>query len=274
MALTLTRPLVVFDLETTGTNIVTDRIVEISLLKMQVDGSQQILTHRVNPGIPIPKEVTRIHGITDEDVKDKPHFKELAHELNQFIGHADLGGFNSIRFDIPVLVEEFLRAGVDFEFKSRRFVDALNIYHKMEPRNLRAAYRFYCGKELVGAHGAEADTRATFEVIMSQVEKYNGMTYTDKYGKQTPVNLETMNDLHDFSYHDKFVDLTGGIIYNEKNVEIFTFGKHKGKAVSDVFRDEPSYYDWMMKADFALYTKKVITAIKLRDFNKKTDVLF
>ena len=274
MGLTLTRPLVVFDLETTGTNLVTDRIVEISLCKVLPDGSSQILTHRINPTIPIPKEVSRIHGITDEDVRDKPTFKELAPVLNQFIGNADLGGFNSIRFDIPILVEEFLRAGIDFEFKTRRFVDALNIYHKMEPRNLRAAFRFYCNKELEGAHSAEADTLATYQIIMAQVSKYHGAVYQDKYGKQTTLSLETMNELHDFSYHDRFVDLTGGIIYDDKNVEIFNFGKHKGKSVAAVFRDEPSYYDWMMKSDFALYTKKVITAIKLRGFNKSSDVLF
>ncbi|MHC1707756.1 MAG: exonuclease domain-containing protein [Bacteroidales bacterium] len=272
MALQLTRPLVVFDLETTGTNIVTDRIVEISLLRAMPDGSEEVFTHRVNPGIPIPKEVTRIHGITDEDVKDKPSFKELAHEISRFIGNADLGGFNSIRFDIPILVEEFLRAGVDFDFKSRRFVDVLNIYHKMEPRNLRAAFRFYCDQELEGAHSAEADTIATYKILLAQIDKYHGSVYTDKYGRSAEVKLETMTDLQDFSYHDRFADLAGTIVFNDKNIEVFNIGKHKGRPVSEVFRTEPSYYDWMMKADFSLYTKKVITAIKLRDFNQNTEV--
>lgn len=272
MALQLTRPLVVFDLETTGTNIVSDRIVEISLLKVDAEGTEAVMTHRINPGIPIPKEVIRIHGITDEDVRDKPSFKDLAHEISNFIGNADLGGFNSIRFDIPILVEEFLRAGVDFEFKSRRFVDVLNIYHKMEPRNLRAAYKFYCHEDLEGAHGAEADTIATYKVLLAQVEKYHGSVYTDKYGRSTEVKLETMPDLQEFSHHSRFADLAGTIVFDDHDVEVFNIGKHRGKPVSEVFRMEPSYYDWMMKADFSLYTKKVITAIKLRDFNHRTDV--
>lgn len=274
MQLQLNRPLVVFDLETTGVNIVTDRIVEISLIRIQPGGKEDLLTHRVNPGIPIPKEVTRIHGITDEDVKDKPHFSALAHEIHQFIGNADLGGFNSIRFDIPLLVEEFLRAGVDFDCKSRHFVDVLNIYHKMEPRDLRAAYKFYCDKDLEGAHSAEADTLATYKILMAQIGKYNGSEYTDKYGKTSVVKLETMTELEDFSYHSRFVDLAGTMVFNDKNIEVFNIGKHKGKAVAEVFKTEPSYYDWMMKADFALYTKKVITAIKLREFNNSTQVNF
>ncbi len=274
MPLTLTRPLVVFDLETTGTNLVTDRIVEISLLKVQIDGSEEIYTRRINPGIPIPPEVVLIHGITNEDVKDQPSFKELAHEISQFIGNSDLGGFNSIKFDIPILVEEFLRAGVDFDFKNRKFVDVLNIYHKMEPRNLRAAYKFYCGKELEGAHSAEVDTLATYRVLLAQIDKYHGATFTDKFGRTTEVRLDNMNDLQDFSYHSRFVDLAGTIVYDDRNREVFNIGKHKGKPVEEVFKVEPSYYDWMMKADFSLYTKKVITAIKLRGFSQTKDVGF
>ncbi|HRY31893.1 MAG TPA: 3'-5' exonuclease [Bacteroidales bacterium] len=271
MPLSLSKPLVIFDIETTGTNIVTDRIVEISLVKLQPDHSRQLFTSRINPGIPIPAEVTRIHGITDEDVKDKPSFRELAGQIKHFIDDADLGGYNAIRFDIPILVEEFMRAGVDFDFDKRRFVDVLNIYHKMEPRNLPAAYRFYCDKKLEAAHSAEADTLATLEVLLAQVEKYHGQAYTNKYGQTTTLSLDNMNDLQDFSYHSRFVDLAGTIVYNDKGVEVFNIGKHKGKAVTDVFRDEPSYYDWMMKADFALYTKKVITSLKMRGFGDKRE---
>ncbi len=264
MPLSLTRPLVIFDIETTGTNIVTDRIVEISLAKLLPDHSRQLFTSRVNPGIPIPAEVSRIHGITDDDVKDKPVFKEIAGKIKHFIGDADLGGYNAIRFDIPILVEEFLRAGMDFEFEKRRFVDVLNIYHKMEPRNLPAAYRFYCNKELEAAHSAEADTLATLEVLLAQVEKYHGQQYTNKYGQTSTISLDNVNGLQDFSYQNRFADLAGTIVFNDKGVEVFNIGKHKGKAVTDVFREEPSYYDWMMKADFAMYTKKVITALKMR----------
>ena len=270
MKLNLTKPLAVFDLETTGTNVGTDRIVEISIIKIHPDGREETLTRRVNPGIPIPREVTAIHGISDEDVKDEPTFAMLAPLLNQFLANCDLGGYNSNKFDIPLLVEEFLRAEVDFDIKGRRFVDVQNIFHKMEPRTLKAAYKFYCNKEIVNAHSAEADTRATYEVLLSQIERYQGAEYTDRDGKiSTPV-VNDIKALHEFSFQNRNADLVGHIIYNDKNQEVFNFGKYKGRSVAEIFSNEPSYYDWMMKADFPLYTKKIITGIKLRGFNKSS----
>jgi len=269
MELKLDKPIIFFDLETTGINFVTDRIVEFCVHRINPDGSQKTWTQRINPGMPIPKESTAIHHITDEDVKDMPSFKEVAHEVLQFIAGCDLAGFNSIKFDIPFIAEEFLRSDVDFDLKGRRFVDVLNIFYKMEPRNLRAAYRFYCDQDLVGAHGAEADTLATYEILKAQIDRYEGVEYEDRFGrKQTPIHND-IQALHDFSYHTKFADLAGQIIYNDKNEEIFNFGKYKGQTVESVFAKEQSYYDWMMKSDFPLYTKKVITGIKLRAFNKK-----
>jgi len=270
MKLNLTKPLAVFDLETTGTNVGTDRIVEISIIKIHPDGREETFTRRVNPGIPIPREVTAIHGISDEDVKDEPTFAMLAPLLNQFLANCDLGGYNSNKFDIPLLVEEFLRAEVDFDIKGRRFVDVQNIFHKMEPRTLKAAYKFYCNKEIVNAHSAEADTRATYEVLLSQIERYQGAEYTDRDGKiSTPV-VNDIKALHEFSFQNRNADLVGHIIYNDKNQEVFNFGKYKGRSVAEIFSNEPSYYDWMMKADFPLYTKKIITGIKLRGFNKSS----
>lgn len=270
MKLNLTKPLAVFDLETTGTNVGTDRIVEISIIKIHPDGREETLTRRANPGIPIPREVTAIHGISDEDVKDEPTFAMLAPLLNQFLANCDLGGYNSNKFDIPLLVEEFLRAEVDFDIKGRRFVDVQNIFHKMEPRTLKAAYKFYCNKEIVNAHSAEADTRATYEVLLSQIERYQGAEYTDRDGKiSTPV-VNDIKALHEFSFQNRNADLVGHIIYNDKNQEVFNFGKYKGRSVAEIFSNEPSYYDWMMKADFPLYTKKIITGIKLRGFNKSS----
>jgi DNA polymerase-3 subunit epsilon len=270
MKLNLTKPLAIFDLETTGTNVGTDRIVEISIIKVHADGREEILTRRVNPGVPIPPEVTAIHGITDADVKDEPTFAVLAPLLNQFLANCDMGGYNSNKFDIPLLVEEFLRADVDFDLKGRRFVDVQNIFHKMEPRTLKAAYKFYCNKDIVNAHSAEADTRATYEVLLSQLERYEGVEYSDKDGKVSTPVVNDVRMLHEFSFHNRNADLVGHIIYNDKNQEAFNFGKYKGKSVEEVFNNEPSYYDWMMKADFPLYTKKVITAIKLRGFNKSS----
>ena len=270
MKLNLTKPLAVFDLETTGTNVGTDRIVEISIIRIHPDGREETLTRRVNPCIPIPAEVTAIHGISDEDVKDEPTFAMLAPLLNQFLANCDLGGYNSNKFDIPLLVEEFLRAEVDFDIKGRRFVDVQNIFHKMEPRTLKAAYKFYCNKDIVNAHSAEADTRATYEVLLSQIERYQGAEYADKDGKiSTPV-INDIKALHEFSFQNRNADLVGHIIFNDKNQEVFNFGKYKGRAVAEIFSIEPSYYDWMMKADFPLYTKKIITGIKLRGFNKSS----
>lgn len=270
MELKLTKPIAFLDLETTGIKVATDRIVEICLLRQQLDGTTKIKTLRINPEMAIPPEVTAIHGISDEDVKDCPTFKQVAGELNQFLENCDLAGFNSNHFDIPLLVEEFLRAGFDFDLKGRRFVDVQNIFHKMEPRNLAAGYKFYCNKELVNAHSAEADTIATYEILKAQLDRYENVSVTDRNGKITEPVKNDVKVLSEFSHATKAVDLIGHIVYNDKNVEVFNFGKHKGKAVNHVFRDEPSYYDWMMKGDFPLSTKKVLTKLKLRGFNNES----
>jgi len=270
MELNLTKPIAFFDLETTGIKVATDRIVEICILRLNVDGSTLIKTLRINPGIPIPPEVTAIHGITDEDVRDCPAFKQVAHELAQFLENCDLAGYNSNHFDIPLLAEEFLRADIDFDLKGRRFVDVQNIFHKMEPRNLYAAYKFYCAKELVNAHSAEADTIATYEILKSQLDRYAEVEFKDRKGNVTQPVINDIKALSDFSWSTKAVDLIGHIVYNEKNIEVFNFGKHKGKAVAQVLKDEPSYYDWMMRGEFPLSTKKVLTRLKLRGFNNES----
>jgi len=266
MALNLKKPLAFFDLETTGTNITTDRIVEISIVKAMPDGSTTIKTHRVNPTVPIPLESSLIHGIYDDDVKDKPTFKSLAHGLFQFLEGADLAGFNIIRFDVPVLVEEFLRAEMDFDISNRKLVDAQRIYHLMEPRNLSAAYKYYCGKDLIGAHGAEADTLATYEVLKAQIVKYEGCIIKDQDGKDISPIKNDMTALHELTA-SQFADLAGRIAFNDKGEEVFNFGKYKNMKVSEVFEKDPSYYDWIMKGDFSLNTKKKVTEIKLRKFN-------
>lgn len=269
MELNLTKPLAVFDLETTGIKVATDRIVEISVLKVMPDGSEKSYTKKINPTIPIPAKTTEIHGISDEDVKDAPTFKAIAHELNQFLVNCDLAGYNSNKFDIPLLAEEFLRADVDFDLKGRRFVDVQNIFHKMEPRTLKAAYAFYCGKDLVNNHSAEADTVATYEILKSQLDRYAGVKYKMKNGKEIEPVVNNVEKLSEFSVQFRNADLIGHIVFDEKNKEVFNFGKYKGKAVEEVFAKEPSYYDWMMKGAFPLSTKKVITSIKLRAFNQK-----
>ncbi len=251
MNLKLKRPIIFFDLETTGVDTSKDRIVEISMIKINIDGKKDIKTRRINPEMPIPAEATAVHGITDEDVKDAPTFRQIAKSLAQFIEGCDFGGFNSNRFDLPVLVEEFLRAGVDVDFKRRKYVDVQNIFHKKEQRTLVAAYKFYCDKDLENAHSAEADTMATYEVLEAQIARY-------------PDIGDTIEALADFSTHGEVVDFAGRIALNDKGEEIFSFGKYRGRKVEDVFRDDPSYYAWMMNGDFPLYTKKVITEIRLR----------
>lgn len=250
MELNLTRPLAVFDLETTGTHYSRDRIVEICILKVLPDRTTQIRTWLVNPGIPIPPEISAIHGITDEMVADKPSFKEIAHEVNRFIGNADLAGYNSNKFDIPMLAEEMLRADVDFDLSKRRFVDVQNIFHKMEPRNLAAAYRFYCNRELENAHSAEADVRATYEILKAQLDRY-------------PELKNDIGFLSEFSTRTQNADLAGFITYNAEGKETFTFGKYKGMTLEDVFEKDSGYYSWMLNADFPLYTKKILTAVRL-----------
>jgi DNA polymerase-3 subunit epsilon len=268
MELNLNRPLVFLDLETTGIKVATDRIVEICLLKINPDNSSKLKTHRINPEMAIPPEVIAIHGITDEDVKDCPTFKQLAHEFIQFLDNCDLAGFNSNHFDIPLLVEEFLRAEADFDLKGRRFIDIQNIFHKMEPRNLSAAYKFYCNKELVNAHSAESDTIATFEILKAQLDRYKGVPFKERRGNVIEPVVNDVKLLSDFSYATKTADLVGHIVYDDRNREVF--GKHKGKSVVQVFKDEPSYYDWIMKSEFPLSTKKVVTSIKLRGFNNES----
>ncbi len=260
----LTRPIAFFDLETTGVNVASDRIVEISILKILPDGTREIKTKRINPGMPIPLASSLIHGIYDADVVNEPTFKGIAKSLSEFLKNCDLAGYNSNKFDIPVLVEEFLRAEVDFDISNRRFVDVQNIFHQMEQRTLKAAYKFYCGKEIINAHSAQADIEATYEVFLAQLEKYQGVEFEDKKGKKSFPVVNDIKALHDFTNINKNADLAGRIIFNEEGVEVFNFGKHTGKPVEQVLKEEPSYYAWMMNGDFPLYTKKVLTDIKLR----------
>jgi DNA polymerase-3 subunit epsilon len=264
--LKLKNPLVVFDLETTGTNVSHDRIVEIALIKLMPDGTREEKSRRINPTIPIPTETSLIHGIYDEDVKDAPTFKQIAKSLIQFLEGCDLAGFNILKFDLPLLVDEFLRANQEFEVENRRILDAQKIFHLMEKRNLTAAYKFYCGKDLEGAHSAEADTMATLEVFQAQVEKYEGHMVRDLLGKEMGTFTNDMDQLHALT-NKKMVDLAGRIVYNEQGEEVFNFGKHRGKRVSEVLSKEPSFYDWMMKGDFPLDTKRRLTQLKLKSFS-------
>lgn len=265
MELNLKRPIAFIDLETTGIKVATDRIVEICILRVEPDQTTSIKTLRINPEMDIPWEATAIHGITNADVRDCPTFKQVAHELDRFLDSCDLAGYNSNHFDIPLIVEEFLRVDVDFDLKGRRLVDVQNIFHKMEPRNLSAAYQFYCGKELINAHSAEADTIATYEILKAQLDKYRDKEFKDREGDVTTPVVNDIKALSEFSYQSKNVDLVGHIVFNARQVEVFNFGKHKGKAVAEVFKSEPSYYDWIMKSEFPLFTKKVVTSIKLRE---------
>jgi len=255
LELNLRRPIAFIDLETTGINVSSDRIVEISALKINPNGKEEWLTTRVNPGMPIPPKSTAIHGITDNDVANAPAFKEIAKSLAAFLEGTDLAGFNAIKFDIPVLAEEFLRVNIDFNFRKRKYVDPQVIFHKKEQRTLSAAYLFYCKRELENAHSSKADTEATFEVLKAQLDRYNDLE-------------NDVEKLADFSSFNNIADFAGRIIFDENGIEIFNFGKHKGKPVETVFRDEPSYYSWMMNGDFPLYTKKILTEIKLRSFGK------
>lgn len=262
MALNLTRPLIFFDLETTGLNIGKDKIVEISMIKVMPHGEEIERTERINPGMHIPEESSAIHGIYDTDVQDKPTFSAMADDFLAFIGDADLAGFNSNKFDVPLLVEEFLRCGKFLDLRNRHLVDVQNIFHKMEPRNLIAAYKFYCNGNLEDAHQASADTKATYEVFKAQLEKYDGVEYTDPrtHSKSTPIKGD-VKALSAFTRDNHCVDLAGHIVLNPNQEAVFNFGKHKGIAVKNVFLKEPAYYDWMMKADFPLYTKEIITQI-------------
>lgn len=250
MELNLKRPLIFFDIESTGLNTIKDRIVEISVLKVHPDGKEEIKTQRINPEMPIPQESSKIHGITDEDVKDKPTFKQVAKSLANFMEGCDIAGFNSVAFDIPILEEEFIRAEVDYDFRKRKHVDIQTIFHKMEPRTLVAAYRFYCDKELENAHSAQGDTIATYEVFKAQLHKYQGKIEND------------IEALAKFTSNNK-VDFAGRFKYDDNGKIVFNFGKHKGKLVTEILKKEPSYYDWMMKGEFPRDTQRILTDIKL-----------
>ena len=263
MNLNLTKPLAFFDLETTGINVGSDRIVEISIVRVNIDNTTDILTKKVNPTIPIPEFTSKIHGIYDKDVADCPTFKELAPQLAQFLTNCDLAGFNSNKFDVPVLVEEFLRADIDFDLRNRKLIDVQNIFHTMEPRNLTAAYKFYCEKPLINAHSAEADTLATYEIFKAQIARYENTEVEDDKGNKFKPVKNDMTVLSTLTTRTKNADLAGRIVFNDNNVEVFNFGKHKDKPVTEVFTKEPSYYNWMMQGDFPLYTKKIITQIRL-----------
>lgn len=268
MQLKLTKPIVFFDLETTGVQVGTDHIVEICLHKVNPDGSERTLIQRVRPATPdghtihIPEATTAIHGISDADVADKPTFKELAPEIVAFIGDADLAGYNSNKFDVPMLVEELLRVGVPFSLKNRYLVDVQNIFHKMESRTLKAAYRFYCGGDFDNAHSADADTLATYEVLKAQLDRYQDVEYEDRDGNITKPIVNDIPRLSAFSTQFKWADLVGHIALDEKGRAVFNFGKHKGETLEAVFTKEPAYYDWMMKADFPLSTKEVLKEVK------------
>lgn len=254
MELKLKRPIVFFDLETTGVDTAHDRIVEISMIKIMPDGERIVKTRKLNPEMHIPEAATAVHGITDEDVKDCPRFAQVAKSLAQFLTGCDFGGFNSNRFDMPVLVEEFLRAGVDVDFKRRRFVDVQNIFHKMEQRTLVAAYKFYCDKDLTDAHSAEADTLATYEVLKAQLDRY-------------PDLQNDIAFLAEYSSFTKNVDFAGRMVYDDNGVEVFNFGKYKGMSVAEVLKKDPGYYSWILNSDFTLNTKAVLTKIRLREMS-------
>jgi DNA polymerase-3 subunit epsilon len=267
MALNLRSPLVTFDLETTGISVSNDRIIEYSFIKLLPNGQEELRTQRINPTIPIPIESSLIHGIYDDDVASAPTFKSQAKELAKWLEGCDLAGFNVIRFDMPMLVEEFLRAEVDFDVRNRRLIDAQRIFHMMEKRTLSAAYKFYCDKELEGAHGAEADTLATLAVLRAQVERYENQTVTNNLGKEIGQISNDMDVLHQLTFN-KMVDLAGRFVYNHDDIPVFNFGKHRGRPVEDVFKREPSYYDWMMKGDFTQDTKRRLTELRLKGLNK------
>lgn len=256
MNLQLSKPIAFIDLETTGISITNDRIIEIAIVKIAADGTRLVKRKLINPGMPIPAGSTAVHGITDEMVKDAPSFKQVANECKQFMDHCDIGGYNSNRFDIPMLIEEFLRAGIEFSTEGRKFVDVQKIFHKMEERTLSAAYKFYCQKILEGAHSAEADAQATYEILEAQVTRY-------------PQMGATVDSIVQFTGEDEMVDFARRFI-KENGIEIFNFGKHKGKTVEKVLKEEPQYYDWMMKGDFAMNTKQKLTEILNRTLLKKS----
>ncbi len=267
MKLNLKIPLCIFDLETTGINITQDRIIEIAVIKVLPGGEIIRKSNLVNPTVPISPESTAIHGITNEDVAGKPTFKEIAKDYVKFFEGSDLAGFNILKFDVPILVEEFLRAGVEFDYSRKKLIDAQKIFHMMEKRTLSAAFKFYCGKEMANAHSAEADTQATMDVLFAQIERYENQEVTDGLGNKVGIIKNDMDELNKLTATE-MVDLAGRMIKNDKGEPVFNFGKHKNKPVSTVFKEEPSYYDWMMNGDFPLDTKRRLTEIKLSALKK------
>lgn len=251
MKLNLKNPIIFFDLETTGLDIANDRIIEIAYIKVYPNGDEESFTYRINPERPIPAESTAVHGITDEDVKDCPTFKEKAKKIAADFKGCDLAGYNSARFDLPMLAEEFLRADVDIDLSTRKMIDVQTIFHKKEQRTLSAAYKFYCQQDLVDAHAAMADTKATYEILQSQLDRY-------------PDLQNDMAYLADYTCTSKYVDFAGRIVYNEKGVEVINFGKYKGQPVVDVLKNDPGYYGWILQADFPLTTKQAFTRLRLK----------
>lgn len=254
MRLQLTRPLAFIDLETTGVNLATDRIIEIAIVKLMPDGSTVVKRKLINPQIPIPQATTDIHGITDEMVKDAPTFKQVANEVRQFLDNCDLAGYNSHRLDFPLLVEEFLKAGLNFDISDKNLLDVQKVYHMMEPRTLGAAYKFYCEKQLENAHAAEADAQATMEILQAQVEKYEQLG-------------NSVDSIIKFTGKEEIVDFARRFVM-DNGVEVVNFGKHKGRPLVDVLKSEPQYYDWMMKGEFPLHTKQKLTEIFNKTFLK------
>lgn len=279
MQLNLQKPIVFFDLETTGVSVGQDHIVEICLHKVMPDGTELTLVHRVRPvdakgaTIHIPEVTTAIHGISDADVADKPTFKELADEIAAFIGDADLAGYNSNKFDVPMLVEEFLRVGHPFDMEHRRLVDVQNIFHKMEQRTLKAAYKFYCGESLENAHTADADTLATYKVLLAQLDRYENVDFVAPDGSVSQPVVNDIDALSRFTCNTQWADLVGHIAYDKQHREVFNFGKHKGEPLETVFAKEPAYYDWMMKADFPLSTKALLAKVWQRMRDEKLERL-
>jgi DNA polymerase-3 subunit epsilon len=273
MKLKLERPLVFFDLETTGLNISKDQIVEISLLKVFPDQTEISKTYRVKPDVKISDEAFAIHGISNEDVINEPNFAQIGTEIALFMQNCDIAGYNSNKFDLPLLMEEFLRVDINFDLRGIRFIDVQNIFHKMEPRTLSAAYKFYCNAELENAHQAEADTIATYNVLKGQLDLYEGQMYQDKKNGNSVTFSNDVKMLSNFTSDNRSVDFAGHIVFDENDIEIFNFGKHKGKSVKEIFTKEPAYYDWMKKSDFPRFTKKVIdqiwTEMKLSDLKNK-----
>jgi len=270
MKLNLKRPLAIFDLETTGVNVGSDRIVEIAIVKVMPDGQIFMRPEKtgsanrwlINPEMEIPLESSLIHGIYDRDVQNAPTFKEASDKIFKFIHDCDLGGFNSNNFDIPILAEEFLRAGIDFSVEGRNLIDVQNLFHIMEQRTLKAGYKFYCGKDLDGAHEAMPDTLATLEILEAMVEKYPGRPVTDTSGQKMPDFANDMNVLHTISARQTRIDFAGRMVRNSEGKAVFNFGKYKGEMVTEVLKKDPGYYSWMMSGDFSMYTKKMLTAIK------------